>query len=357
MICIFSSCLDQSTTDVLRWLHHLGVRDVIRVNYNEPGEGAPYPIDLSEGSFSFLYDGRRIHLHQLEAVWYRKGMNWLCDSFYPVTVPHFSKFTAYLHHKLQAEEAKLAEYLHFVIEQSVPALGSAAKCDLNKLLVLAAAREAGLLVPAFYVTNHKEGISQLLAQSPALITKALSDGLYLFDAAESARGFFSYTEKVEPHLLEQLPDRLSPSLLQQQVPKKYEVRVFFLEDRCYAMAILSQGDEQTKTDYRKYNEKRPNRFVPYRLPDSVEQKLRRLFRSLGLNTGSADLIVDPDDRYYFLEINPVGQFGMVSAPCNYFLEKKVAQKLMLYAQHSRTNAIAPDYRHEAAPGVPHDSPR
>lgn len=50
--------------------------------------------------------------------------------------------------------------------------------------------------------------------------------------------------------------------------------------------------------------------------------------SLNLNTGSIDLIVDTQDNYYFLEINPVGQFGMVSQPCNYYLEKKVAEYLV-----------------------------
>jgi hypothetical protein len=33
-------------------------------------------------------------------------------------------------------------------------------------------------------------------------------------------------------------------------------------------------------------------------------------------------------EYVFLEVNPIGQFGMVSAPCNYNLEKKIAQYLI-----------------------------
>jgi len=32
--------------------------------------------------------------------------------------------------------------------------------------------------------------------------------------------------------------------------------------------------------------------------------------------------------FIFLEINPVGQFGMTSIPCNYFLEKKIAEHLI-----------------------------
>jgi len=50
-------------------------------------------------------------------------------------------------------------------------------------------------------------------------------------------------------------------------------------------------------------------------------------KKINLDNGSIDIIVDNNGKYYFLEINPVGQFGMVSIPCNYYLEKKIANYL------------------------------
>ncbi len=50
--------------------------------------------------------------------------------------------------------------------------------------------------------------------------------------------------------------------------------------------------------------------------------------NLGLDTGSIVLIKSKDDQWYFLEVNPVGQFGMVSYPCNYYLERKIAEYLV-----------------------------
>ena len=47
-------------------------------------------------------------------------------------------------------------------------------------------------------------------------------------------------------------------------------------------------------------------------------------QALGFNTGSIDLILTPQGEYVFLEINPEGQFGMVSHPCNYYLEREMA---------------------------------
>src|SRR4029077_20858467 len=108
----------------------------------------------------------------------------------------------------------------------------------------------------------------------------------------------------------------------------YELRVFYLAGECHAMAIFSQNDPETRADFRRYNRLRPNRMVPLRLSSETAARIRRLMDDLGLETGSLDLLQTPDGREVFLEINPVGQFGMVSAPCNYHLEKKVAELLI-----------------------------
>lgn len=325
MICIFSTCVDYSTTEVIKWLNYLGKKDVLRINSDEANS---VKINISERDFCFEINDRLIHLSDIEAVWYRKGRNWLCNQFYPIDDRQRSRFTTYLKNKIQLEEANLSEYLHFIIENTVPSLGSAKKGNLNKLLVLHAAKEVGFLIPEFYVSNFQEGIEQIFARMPDLITKSISDGIYLFDQTESKTGYFSYTEKLDKSIIEQLPDLISPSLLQENIRKKLDLRVFVLDDKCYSMAILSQSDEQTQIDFRKYNEKKPNRNIPYILPTEIEQKIKQLFNKLHLKTGSIDFIVDRQDNFYFLEINPVGQYDVVSRTCNYFLDKQIALTLI-----------------------------
>jgi D-alanine-D-alanine ligase-like ATP-grasp enzyme len=68
--------------------------------------------------------------------------------------------------------------------------------------------------------------------------------------------------------------------------------------------------------------------VPYQLPKELEAKIDVLMQKLQLNTGSLDFMVTEDNQFYFLEVNPVGQFGMVSVPCNYYLEQKIADYLL-----------------------------
>ena len=122
--------------------------------------------------------------------------------------------------------------------------------------------------------------------------------------------------------LEKEHDLFSPSLFQNTIDKQYELRIFYLNGISYASAIFSQSDEQTKIDFRKYNGERPNRTIPYVLPKDITERIELLFGKLKLNTGSVDILVDKSSNYYFLEINPVGQFGMVSQPCNYYIESE-----------------------------------
>jgi len=326
VICVFSSAQDESTTDVLRWLHSFGrAHDVIRVNHDEPARVGG--LHVTRGSIHFTIEDVSIDVSDVEAVWYRKGRHWLCNTFRPVDLPELPELQRYLETKLRTEQVRLAEYVHTAIERRAACLGTSERSDLNKLLVLQAAHACGLTTPDFVVSTSSSSLGAQVARWRA-ITKAISDGLYLFDNAETSRGYYTYTERVEPADLDGLPPTVSPSLIQAEIDKQYDVRTFYLDGRCHSMAIFSPRDAQTSVDYRRYNDDRPNRTVPYRLPTSVEHRLCRLFEQLELDTGSADLVRETSGDHVFLEINPVGQFGMVSGPCNYHLEREVARRLV-----------------------------
>jgi len=93
------------------------------------------------------------------------------------------------------------------------------------------------------------------------------------------------------------------------------------------MAIFSQNNPKTSIDFRHYDRELPNRSIPFKLPVDIKDKLIMLVKILNVNSGSIDLVVTQEGKYIFLEVNPIGQFGMVSLPCNYYLEKKIANFL------------------------------
>jgi glutathione synthase/RimK-type ligase-like ATP-grasp enzyme len=133
----------------------------------------------------------------------------------------------------------------------------------------------------------------------------------------------AYTTLVTETELEQLDTiRLVPCMFQEYVPKQIELRVTVIGDYLFAAEVHSQAhEEEASIDWRYYAAD-----VPYRaatLPDEVSERCLELVRSYGLNFGTLDLILTPDGRYVFLEINPNGQFM--------FVEKRVPELKMTEA--------------------------
>jgi len=198
--------------------------------------------------------------------------------------------------------------------------------QVNKLQILRKAQEVGLNIPATVITNNKETVVTFLKEHEIIITKPLGEAVFI---DYKNVHFLSYTIVLNNSNIREIPETFFPSLFQENIDKKYEIRAFVLGKKIFSMAIFSQNDPKTLQDFRRYNYQNPNRFVPFNLPSQIESKIFCLMDELDLQTGSIDLIKDTTGKYYFLEINPNGQYGMVSKPCNYFLEREIAEYLIL----------------------------
>ncbi|RQO65155.1 grasp-with-spasm system ATP-grasp peptide maturase [Pedobacter sp. KBW06] len=326
MIVINSISKDHTTTEVIRWLIALGVKDFVRIDSDvEDIEFVGYNgID----SFIISKNGIPINLFESKSYWYRRGgvISFSKSKLKEIKLSQDINLEKKLIGNISSENQALNDYIkQFVAHRSPVSLGSYHNSSLNKLHVLDLARQFGIKTPGTFVINTKKELSRKLVENGPLITKAISEGVSIYNVNHS---YYSYTEEINESDLVNISDVFFPSLFQKKVDKKFEIRVFFLSDRFYSMVILSQRNKQTEVDFRKYDERKPNRFLPFRLPAEVELKLAALFKALDLNTGSADFVVDKNNEYFFLEINPVGQFSMVSYPCNYYLEKEVAKFLI-----------------------------
>jgi ATP-GRASP peptide maturase of grasp-with-spasm system len=326
LILIFSISRDQATNGVVPWLDYLGC-PYIRLNDDEPPPG-DFSYELTNTGFRFRWKGRWRDASEVSAVWYRKG-----SFFFPQphrAPPAFEGQPALnevLAGKLKSEPRAAARYFHELVRAaSIRTLGNAILGDPNKLVVLDRARRCGLSIPSFTISDR---INERQRRDPeCYVTKAMSDGVYLWDADCALRGYFSYTEQLT-EVIDGVADEESipVSMIQEKIEKNFEVRSFFLDGRFASCAIYSQDDPQTALDHRKYNMEKPNRNLPMVLPGEVSSQLVELFRSLELNTGSVDMIVDTEGRFVFLEINPVGIYGGMQSACNYQIDRAVANWL------------------------------
>lgn len=318
-----------TTEEVMDWLRYEGVRH-LRVNGEDLHGAAGFALrllDAGPGAMSI-----RLHTEQGEvdladsaACWFRRwhtrnALQYLIDPALSADgLATGQQIYKFLSDELLVLRLALMELFGDTRGLSVPP-----RPGHNKLTVLRLAAELGFRIPPTLVTNSRHELSRFMDEHGALITKPISE---CSPFATAAGDFVMFTSSFGPSELAALPERFFPSLFQRQVEKAYELRTFYLDGRCWTMTIFSQRRERTQVDFRHDAGTRQTRHVPFALPREVEERIGALMRTLGLRTGSVDLIRTPDGEYVFLEINPVGQFGMVSYPCNYRLEHHVARYL------------------------------
>jgi glutathione synthase/RimK-type ligase-like ATP-grasp enzyme len=95
---------------------------------------------------------------------------------------------------------------------------------------------------------------------------------------------------------------------QENIPKALELRITIVGKQLFTAAINSQQLEGATYDWRKEGRALHQQWQAYDLPQIIEKQLLELMTYFGLNYGAIDMIVTPDERYIFLEINPVGEF-------------------------------------------------
>lgn len=331
MVLILGQKNDLSTIEVAEWL--LYYKKEFLILYTEETNFKIIKYSFETKEFIIEVNNKEYNLFDVSAVWNRRrGIS-----------PHlFTK--SYIKDKTKAfflepgddshfdhvkEESKtLISFLHYFVEnESVKVIGSFFRNDVNKPIVLEIARECGLTIPKTAIVSTKKDLEAFLVHSKIAITKAINEGIYRPDVREEYL-YYSYVERLTGETIVDFPQTFYPSLIQEEIIKEFDIRTFYFYGDCYSMAIFSQDEDDAITDFRKNDHvQHPLKFVPYILPKSVSLKLNKLMLRLGLNTGSIDLVLSKEGTFYFLEVNPCGQFKMTSEPCNYYLEKLIAQSL------------------------------
>ena len=322
MIGVFSiSNMEETTNRVIEWIHHFG-GDYVRFNGQEISELTLVLRENDPRAMSYLQKGDlQIPTRDIGAVWYRRTSVPNLPQFQDLEEgPLYLQMNAHMNAEMDAVKNAIYASLEHAYWLSRPGESSP-----NKLGMLAQARSLGIDVPCTLITNDREELLDFEDRVGDIIVKPVGD-MRIFSSGNHLAGQF--TSIVNRKEIEAYPSHFFPIQAQQCIEKQYEIRTFFLEGVCYSMAILSQQDKQTQLDFRVYNYEKPNRTLPYNIGPDMEEKVRHLMKAYNLDTGSIDFMVGLDGKHYFLEINPVGQFGMTSIPCNYQLEKRVAQLLI-----------------------------
>ena len=189
----------------------------------------------------------------------------------------------------------------------------------NKIYQLMLAKSIGLCIPNSLISNNSSVAKTFFESNKSLcIIKPIKSGL--IEGSEEEGVIFTNKVILNKDNLQRVEP--CPIYLQNHISKKGDIRVTVVENELYAAFIDSQGKEESKVDWRKSIE--PLKHSKIMLPEDIATKSLLLTKKLKLNFAAIDFILDKENNYIFLEINPNGQWAWIEKQLNYPISDKIA---------------------------------
>jgi len=292
MILILSDSNNASVSKVIGFLNSkfiLRLNNKLNVSEFKVGGGATLITDK--------------YLDNYVCIWYVRSYL-LLSNFEDLDIINFREYNLFLEYLIYKYKGSfIGSYKDFFFQ--------------NNLIQLFEAEKAGLEIPKTVISTtfpdfgKSKVVNKIIGNAKSFSTKN-----YIYTTTGTQ--FVNKEEFIENGHL---------NFFQEYIEKEFEIRIFYFLGQFFSMAIFSQKDVKTLIDYRNYNDNKPNRNIPFKLPIEIQKKLRRLMKKLDLNTGSIDMIYSKTGQFVFLEINPCGIFDWLSSNCNYYIEKYIAKAL------------------------------
>lgn len=173
----------------------------------------------------------------------------------------------------------------------------------KKAFQLFMAKKIGLKIPTTIVTNSPDDFERFNSDyDRQVIVKPISHGG--FGKNDESAIFTTDLEPIETIDKSNIP--LSPFILQEKIKNKFDVRITVFGEKVFAYKILPY--KKLNVDWRRY---KPNeiKYLKIAVPSNIKQKLYTFMNKLNLKFGAFDFIVDKNNNWIFIEVNPSGQFA------------------------------------------------
>lgn len=320
VILIITGSNEPSIVRPLEFLRAKGLR-VFRVNIDKLLEkgGFEFYIGYRKRTWSILYDGEEVLSEQVKSIWYRRPPH-----------PEAPSSSARGSKRFIREETKKALWALWtagnekILWMNHPLTSKV--LEFNKPYQMLVASRVGLKIPKTFIGNIPEKALEFVKRcgGEGIIKVFGSPGL----RDVKGRDLVVFTNRISSKHIMKHGKEISccPVMLENYVPKEFELRVTVVGNLIFPCAIHSQNSKKTKDDWRRYDLKNVE-HESCKLPLDVENKIRKLMKAFKLNFGAIDMIVTPDKEFVFLEINPNGQWGWIEKLTGMPISKAIAEVL------------------------------
>ena len=189
----------------------------------------------------------------------------------------------------------------------------------NKIYQLLLAKEVGLTIPSTLISNHYDSVEQFLEKGNHIIKPVHNARM-----KDEKHPQIVYTSEIK-QTIKKAEAEFNVNYLQKKIEKRCDVRATFVEEKCFAVTIDSQKLEETRVDWRKGEH--ILHHTPIELPREIRLKCIQLMRRLDLHYGAIDFVLDKQGNYFFLEINPNGQWAWIEHLTGLPISKEIVKCL------------------------------
>jgi hypothetical protein len=304
MILILSNKLDQSTQNVCEWLNYT------KSDYFYADINYFYKIYNGEIPEKFLNSYIK-NIDLIKVVWNRRWDYSLIEAnnyIEQVKLNEFKIFSNYIFKKIS----------------NVFWMDKMDSINIDKLTQLDVASKSGLKCLPYILTNNKSDLSLFMFKEGTLITKSLGTTINI---NKKQKQYTTFTSMIDEKGIERIPNIFSLSFFQKFIDKIDDIKIICIGEKLFPIAIESQNNFKTKIDFRKYDWNNPNRNFSHKIPDDLSEKILNFMKMIDLKFGIIDFIYGKDFCYYFLEVNPIGQFSYISGFSGANIEQEIAEYL------------------------------
>lgn len=205
-------------------------------------------------------------------------------------------------------------------------IGNAKYFNSYKLKYYFEAKKIGIKVPESYIVNNKSALKKLYLKHSNLITKQASDFSQIKSKNKEVE-ILPYSKILNKRLINNLTETFFPSLVQEYINPSLEIKSLYFNEKIYSCAFISSTSmayndlkllTQNKTAYD---------IIPFDLDLKTKTKINKLFKKMNLNFGVFDGIIDGNNEFNFLEINPNGKFAAIANTTKINIYKEISNYL------------------------------
>ncbi len=221
-----------------------------------------------------------------------------------------------------------------------------------KSLQLQVATELGFEIPPTLVTNSPDDFLAFYRQHNGNVVSKTVHNKLLPAGAEAGYSSYVLTETVANRdVAYRDAIRYCPVTIQPYVDKRIELRITVVGDRVFPVEVHSQWTNHTRYDWRRADHHH-TRYQIHQLPRPLARRCLKLVERLGLRFGAIDLILTPDGRYIFLEINPNGAWLWMERTTGLPIGKAVCDLLLSREATATQTRVPVEARPTANPATP-----